>query len=155
VKNVVRELNGEKIDIIKWSEDTGTYVGNALSPAKLKKVQVNEAEQTVTVIVSEDQLSLAIGKKGQNARLTAKLVGWRVDIFSEEKMRELQAIQTQRVLELPGVEEKVLEVLRQAGYTTVSAIAGASEEDLEKLPGVDKATAEKLVKAARETLQGE
>jgi N utilization substance protein A len=155
VKNVVRELNGEKIDIIKWSEDTGTYVGNALSPAKLKKVQVNDVEQTVAVIVSEDQLSLAIGKKGQNARLTAKLVGWRVDIFSEEKMQEMQAIQTQRVLELPGVGEKVLEVLRQAGYTTVSAIAGASEEDLEKLPGVGKATAEELLKAARETLQGE
>lgn len=155
VKNIVRELNGEKIDIIKWSEDIATYVANALSPAKLKKVQVNEAEQTVTVIVAEDQLSLAIGKKGQNARLTARLVGLKVDIFSEEKMQELQAIQNQRILELPGVGEKALEVLHQAGYTTLSAIAGASEDELEKLPGFGRATAEKVVKAARETLQGE
>jgi N utilization substance protein A len=155
VKNIVRELNGEKIDIIKWSDNIATYVANALSPAKLKRVEVNEGEQSLTVIVSEDQLSLAIGKKGQNARLTAKLAGWKVDIFSEEKMHELQEIQTQRILDLPGVGEKGLEVLRKAGYTTVDAIARASEEDLEKLPGFGKTTAEKLTKAAREMLQGE
>jgi len=154
VKNVVRELNGEKIDIIKWSEDVATYVQNGLSPAKLKKVEVNEAEKSVTVIVSEDQLSLAIGKRGQNARLTGKLVGWRVDIFSEEKMRQLREIQKQKVLSLPGVGEKALEVLGQAGYTTVDAIADASVEELEQLPGFGKASAEKIVNAARESVQG-
>ena len=103
VKNIVRELNGEKIDIIKWSEDVATYVQNALSPAKLKRVEANEADKSVTVIVSEDQLSLTIGKKGQNARLTGKLAGWRVDIFSEEKIRELREFQRQKLLSLPGV----------------------------------------------------
>jgi len=155
VKNIVRELNGEKIDIIRWSDDIATYVTNALSPAKLKKVEMSEVAKTVTVIVSEDQLSLAIGKKGQNARLTAKLVGWKVDIFSEEKMEELREFQKQRILALPGVGEKALEVLQQAGYTTVDAIAGASQEELEKLPGFGRTTAEKLVKAARESLGGE
>jgi len=155
VKNVVRELNGEKIDIIKWSDDIATYVTNALSPAKLKKVEMGEKEESVTVIVSEDQLSLAIGKKGQNARLTAKLVGRKVDIFSEEKMQQLQEIQTQRILDLPGVGEKALEVLREAGYTTIDVIAETSQQDLEKLPGFGLTTAEKLIKAARALQQGE
>lgn len=155
VKNIVRELNGEKIDIIKWSDEIATYVQSAMSPAKLKRVEVNEAEKAVSVIVSEDQLSLTIGKKGQNARLTAKLVGWKVDIFSEEKMEELRRIQKQRILSLPGIGEKALEVLKQAGYTSVDAIAAASEEELQKLAGFGKATAEKLVKAARESVQGE
>ncbi len=155
VKNIVRELNGEKIDIIKWNEEVATYVQNALSPAKLKRVELNEAEKAVAVIVSEDQLSLAIGKKGQNARLTAKLVGWRVDIFSEEKMEELREIRKQKLLSLPGIGEKALEVLEQAGYTSVDAIAATPQEELEKLPGFGKATAQKLLRAARESVEGE
>ncbi|MDP3981193.1 MAG: transcription termination factor NusA [Chlamydiota bacterium] len=83
VKNVVRELNGEKIDIVRWDEDQAVYIANALSPAKLKKVQVLQTEKRVSVIVEEDQLSLAIGKKGQNARLCAKLTGWRIDISTQ------------------------------------------------------------------------
>jgi N utilization substance protein A len=155
VKNIVRELNGEKIDIIRWSDDVPKYVENSLSPAKLKKVEINEEQSTVTVIVSEDQLSLAIGKKGQNARLTAKLVGWKVDIFSEEKMAQLREIQKQALLSLPGIGEKALEVLEQSGYTSIRDIAEASAEELEKLPGFGKATVEKLVSAAKQSLQGE
>jgi len=154
VKNIVRELNGEKIDIIKWSDDIATYAQNALSPAKLKKVEVSEAEKNITVIVSEDQLSLAIGKKGQNARLTGKLVGWRVDIFSEEKLQRLREIRKQELLSLPGVGEKGLAVLEEAGYTSIHAIAAAPEGELAKLPGFGKASAVKIVKAARESVQG-
>jgi len=85
VQNIVRELNGEKIDIIKWSQDMAVYIGNALSPAKVLQVEVNEAEKTSRVVVPDHQLSLAIGKEGQNARLAAKLTGWKIDIKSESQ----------------------------------------------------------------------
>ncbi|MGE5404232.1 MAG: transcription termination factor NusA, partial [Candidatus Saccharibacteria bacterium] len=85
VQNIVRELNGEKIDIIKWSLDMGTYIANALSPSKVLSVEVNEAEKSSRVIVPDNQLSLAIGKEGQNARLAAKLTGWKIDIKSESQ----------------------------------------------------------------------
>ncbi len=82
VRMVVAELRGERIDVIPWSDDPATFVGNALSPAKVARVLVNESDHTATVIVPDDQLSLAIGKEGQNARLAAKLTGWRIDIKS-------------------------------------------------------------------------
>ena len=83
------ELNGEKVDIVEWSEDPVVFVANALSPSKVLDVQVNEEERSTTVIVPDYQLSLAIGKRGQNARLAAKLTGWKIDIKSEEDAREL------------------------------------------------------------------
>lgn len=85
VQNIVRELNGEKIDIIKWSQDMGAYIGNALSPAKVVQVEANETDKTSRVVVPDHQLSLAIGKEGQNARLAAKLTGWKIDIKSESQ----------------------------------------------------------------------
>lgn len=85
VQNIVRELNGEKIDIIKWSQDMDIYIGNALSPAKVLQVEINEDEKTSRVVVPDHQLSLAIGKEGQNARLAAKLTGWKIDIKSESQ----------------------------------------------------------------------
>lgn len=88
VRMVVMELKGEKIDVVQYSDDPATYVANALSPAKVKEVQVNEGDHTALVIVPDHQLSLAIGKEGQNARLAAKLTGWRIDIKSETKLAE-------------------------------------------------------------------
>lgn len=85
VQNIVRELNGEKIDIIKWSLDMGSYIANALSPSKVLSVEVNESEKSSRVVVPDNQLSLAIGKEGQNARLAAKLTGWKIDIKSESQ----------------------------------------------------------------------
>ena len=89
VQNIVNELNGEKIDIVEWSEDPVVFVANALSPSKVLDVQVNEEEKSTTVVVPDYQLSLAIGKRGQNARLAAKLTGWKIDIKSETDAREL------------------------------------------------------------------
>src|SRR6185369_15499520 len=93
VQSIIRELRGEKIDIVEWSEDATTFVTNALSPAKVQRVSiVDDHERVVEVIVEDKQLSLAIGKKGQNVRLAAKLTGWRIDIKSEEeKRREVEA----------------------------------------------------------------
>jgi N utilization substance protein A len=85
---VVGELRGERIDVVPWSESPSTYVGNALSPAKVDRVIVDEDSHTATVIVPDDQLSLAIGKEGQNARLAAKLTGWRIDIKSNAMASE-------------------------------------------------------------------
>jgi N utilization substance protein A len=82
VRMVVAELRGERIDVVPWNDDPATFVGNALSPAKVSSVKVSEADRAATVIVPDDQLSLAIGKEGQNARLAAKLTGWRIDIKS-------------------------------------------------------------------------
>ena len=89
VQTIVNELNGEKIDIVEWSEDPIVFVANALSPSKVLDVQVNEEEKSTTVVVPDYQLSLAIGKRGQNARLAAKLTGWKIDIKSETDAREL------------------------------------------------------------------
>ena len=89
VQTIVNELNGEKIDIVEWSEDPVRFVANALSPSKVLDVQVNEEEKSTTVVVPDYQLSLAIGKRGQNARLAAKLTGWKIDIKSETDAREL------------------------------------------------------------------
>ncbi|AHN20956.1 transcription termination/antitermination protein NusA [Lysinibacillus sphaericus] len=89
VQTIVNELNGEKIDIVEWSEDPVVFVANALSPSKVLDVQVNEEEKSTTVVVPDYQLSLAIGKRGQNARLAAKLTGWKIDIKSETDAREL------------------------------------------------------------------
>lgn len=89
VQTIVNELNGEKIDIVEWSEDPVQFVANALSPSKVLDVQVNEEEKSTTVVVPDYQLSLAIGKRGQNARLAAKLTGWKIDIKSETDAREL------------------------------------------------------------------
>ncbi len=86
VQNIVRELNGEKIDIIKWSQDMSVYIANALSPAKVLHVEIDEAEKSSRVVVPDNQLSLAIGKEGQNARLAAKLTGWKIDIKSESQV---------------------------------------------------------------------
>jgi N utilization substance protein A len=92
---VVNELRGEKIDIVSWSEDAAQFVAEALSPAKVKSVQIDEQERTAHVVVPDYQLSLAIGKEGQNARLAARLTGWRIDIVSESQAAE-QASQGQR-----------------------------------------------------------
>jgi N utilization substance protein A len=83
IQNIVNELNGEKIDVVEWNEDPAQYVANALSPAQVSHVTIDEATRTAKVIVPERQLSLAIGKEGQNARLAAKLTGWRIDIKSD------------------------------------------------------------------------
>jgi len=105
VQAVVNELNGEKIDIVKWSEDPVIYVSNALSPSEVIDVLVDEEERATTVIVPDDQLSLAIGKRGQNARLAAKLTGWKIDIKSESEAKESGI----EFGELKEVEEDVLE----------------------------------------------
>ena len=168
VQSVVRELSGEKVDIILWREDPGPFAKNALAPAEVKSLEVDEAQRTLRVLVADDQLSLAIGKRGQNARLAAKLVGWKVDISSVSQLQKAAEPPTEPVeaevpppaaseakaggdLEsLPGVGPRLAERLLRAGFSSVAAVAAASSEALQAVEGVGEKTAEKLIAAARE-----
>ena len=158
VQSIIRELRGEKIDIVEWSEDPTTFVLNALSPAKVSRVQIVDEEQRIMEVVVEDkQLSLAIGKKGQNVRLAAKLVGWRIDIKSEEeKRREVEAemarmaraVDEIRSLETHGIGERTVQTLVEAGVHGLAHLAEMTDEDLAALEGVGPKTVEKLREAA-------
>jgi N utilization substance protein A len=161
IQTIVRELAGEKIDIVPWNLDPSVLVSRALNPAKVSKAIVNESDHAVKVIVPDDQLSLAIGKGGQNARLAAKLTGWKIDIVGEtEHSRELEINLAQRVRvgELPGVGPKLATSLAEAGYRHVQDLDGVDTEDILRVPGVGSKTAEKIsiaVAAVLEVLEEE
>lgn len=151
VKNIVRELNGEKIDIVRWSEDIKTLVTNALAPAKLQSVEADEPTHTVTVTVDADQLSLAIGKRGQNARLTSKLIGWRVDIQKDEEamnFEERVAAAVSGLAAVEGIGEEWAEKLVYAGFLTIEGIMAADLSDLEEIEDVTPEQAQALWSAA-------
>ncbi|HYN08097.1 MAG TPA: transcription termination factor NusA [Vicinamibacterales bacterium] len=161
VQAIIRELRGEKIDIVEWSEDPVQFVTKALSPARVQRVSIVDDEQRVMEVVVEDrQLSLAIGKKGQNVRLAAKLSGWKIDIKSEEeKRKEVEAQlagiefggagEAARPLELPDIHVDVVAALRAGGYDTVEKVLEAGPEALAALPGFDADTIEAVLAAAQ------
>src|SRR5437762_4845575 len=153
VQSIIRELRGEKIDIIEYHEDAVTFAEKALQPAKVSRVSVlDAADKHLEVVVDDSQLSLAIGKKGQNVRLAAKLLGWKIDIKSEEEKRqevELQmaamAPQSATPLEnVPGLGEGLVEKLNAAGVTTVESLADMTPEQLEAIEGIGPKTVEKI-----------
>lgn len=151
VKNIVRELLGEKIDIVRWSQDIKTYATNALNPAKLNKVIVDETTAKITVIVDADQLSLAIGKRGQNARLTSKLLGWKIDIQKDKddvSFEEKVAMAIEALTHLKGVERGTAEKLVHAGFLTLEGIVEADTSDLIETTGLDEATVCAIKEAA-------
>ena len=151
VKNIVRELLGEKIDIVRWSQDIKTYATNALNPAKLNKVVVDETTAKITVIVDADQLSLAIGKRGQNARLTSKLLGWKIDIQKDKddvSFEEKVAMAIEALTHLRGVERSTAEKLVHAGFLTLEGIVEADISDLIETTGLDEATVGAIKEAA-------
>jgi N utilization substance protein A len=155
VKNIVRELNNEKVDIIKWSDDPKEFVVEALKPAKIKSIEIDEATKTVKVTVDEDQLSIAIGKKGQNARLTAKLTGWEVDI--EKDASKAQAFESQVTSATEsfktqlGLDEETSAKLVQGGILSPQDLVAGGVEvaDLVEMIGVDEARAADILERAR------
>jgi N utilization substance protein A len=156
VQAVVQELRGEKIDIIPWSEDAASFVCNALAPAEISKVIINPEAKSMEVIVEDDQLSLAIGRRGQNVRLAAKLTDWKIDIRSESKaerpLPSLDEIGTRgmdTVEKVTGVGEKTAQLLNQAGFLTVADLSQANLDQLTKIEGIGPKKAEKLLEAAR------
>ena len=153
VQSIIRELRGEKIDIIEYHEDSVTFAEKALQPAKVSRVTVLDAgEKHLEVVVDDSQLSLAIGKKGQNVRLAAKLLGWKIDIKSEEEKRqevEQQMSQLVTPVSTPlenvvGLGEGLIEKLGAAGVTTVEALADMTPEQLEAIEGIGPKTVEKI-----------
>ncbi len=140
VKNIVRELNNEKVDIIKWDANIKVYMTNALAPAKLKAFEVDEKNRRVTITVSEDQLSLAIGKRGQNARLTSKLTGWHVDIVPEHVVtmgfEDKVALAVKDVAAIPGITPEQANVLVHAGFLNLESLSQAEISDLDSIPEI-------------------
>ena len=145
VKNIVRELNNEKVDIIKWSSNIRDFLTNALAPAQLKAFEIDDVRKRAKVIVSEDQLSLAIGKRGQNARLTAKLTGWQVDIEAEvvEKkgFDEKVAEAVRLIAAIPGVTQEQADALVHAGLTRIEDLLQAEPGDLAEIPQIGEQAA--------------
>ena len=152
VQSIIRELRGEKIDIIEYDEDPIAFAANALSPAKINHVSVLDAEQKhLEVIVDDTQLSLAIGKKGQNVRLAAKLLGWRIDIKSEEEKRQeiesqmaAMALRGAPVASLAGLGDKTLQKLRDHGVETVEQLAQMTPDELTQIQGIGEKTVERI-----------
>src|ERR1022692_2648128 len=158
VQSIIRELRGEKIDIIEYHEDPVTFAEKALQPAKVSRVTVLEGQDKhLEVIVDDSQLSLAIGKKGQNVRLAAKLLGWKIDIKSEEEKRQEVEQQMQSmgpgpttpVEQITELGDSILEKLIAAGITTVEEFADMTPEQLEEIPGIGEKTLEKISVAVR------
>jgi len=165
VKDIVRELQGERVDIVRWSDDLKEYAKASLSPVEIQEVKIDKVNKKIEVIVPNDQLSIGIGKHGQNIRLASKLIGWEMDIRGkEEKVKEVVAEKAKvevegekvgkkeiRLTELEGVGPKIEKALMAAGYDTVSKIKNLSAEDLVKVDGIGKKTAEKILKSAKES----
>ncbi len=158
VQSIIRELHGEKIDIIEFSDEITTFAEKALQPAKVSRVSITDlGEKQIEVIVDDTQLSLAIGKKGQNVRLAAKLLGWKIDIKSEEEKRQEVEQQMQAMSGGPSTPieqvtelgEAIIQKLVIAGITTVEALADMTPEQLEEIPGIGEKTLEKISLAVR------
>ncbi len=147
VKDVVHELNGERVDIIRWSDDPVVFITNALSPAKPREVKVI-AEGVAEILVDDDQFSLAVGKKGQGVRLVSELTGWRIDIKKASDKDREQKESRIPVAQLEGLGAKVIDSLIESGYKTLGSIRKATVADLTKIPGIGEKTAEKIVQAA-------
>ena len=155
VQAIVRELSGEKIDIVQWSPDAATFVSRALSPAKVTRTIAHETSHRITVIIPDDQLSLAIGKGGQNARLAAKLTGWRIDMVSETEYGKRQRREELLLVtldELAGVGEKLRGRLLGAGLDSAQKIREAGKEAMLAIKGVGEKTADKLMASVEEAI---
>jgi len=155
VQSVVQELRGERIDIIPWIQDQAKYVCNALAPAKISRVYIDEENRHMEVVVADDQLSLAIGKKGQNVRLASKLTGWKIDIKSESRMEKISGEILETFKGLPHIGDVTSRILYNEGFRSVKEVAEVDPEELAKILEVESGKAAEIVGGARRLMQKE
>jgi len=153
VQNIVQELKGEKIDIITWSDDPAKFVCNALAPAEISEVIIYKELKSMEIIVSDDQTSLAIGKKGQNVRLAVKLTGWKIDIKSKSEAEGDAEKTFKQLIQISGIGETIAKVLFNRGYFTPTDITKAKVEELMKLPGLGEKKAQMIKQAAEDFIK--
>src|SRR6185369_1445373 len=145
VQAVVQELRGEKIDIVPYDSDPAKFVCNAIAPAEVARVLIDAGTHTMELVVPDDKLSLAIGKKGQNVRLASQLTGWRIDIHSEAKVREMEARALASLQAIEGVSHEAAQELFKQGWRSAREVARANPDELQGLPGIADADAAQRV----------
>jgi N utilization substance protein A len=150
VQAVVQELRGEKIDIVHWTPDQPEYVCRALAPAKVSKIIIDDEEHSMEVIAPDDQLSLAIGRKGQNVRLASRLTGWKIDVRSESEAEEETRRARASLGAIPGVNDMAAELLYQSGFKSAEELAEADLETILDVDGIGPEKAEAIYKSSRE-----
>ncbi len=155
VQSVVQELKGEKIDIVPYSEDSVKYICSALSPAKVSKVFMYEDERSMEVIVPDDQLSLAIGRSGQNVRLAVRLTGWKIDVKNESMLQKQSEEGPKALMKIPDLDEASAELLFKEGYKSVSALSSADPEALKAIEGLDAEKAQGIIERAAQVMETE
>jgi len=153
VQAVVQELRGERIDIITWDPDAAKFVCNALAPAEILRVIVDEENRSMEVVVQDDQLSLAIGKRGQNVRLASRVTNWKLDVISDSKYNERLQEDYQSLLKVPGVGKKMATSLNEIGFRSIEDIAKADEVDLASIKGISEKKANELIQGAINYMQ--
>jgi N utilization substance protein A len=150
---VVQELRGEKIDIVPWTQDQAEYVCRALSPAKVSKIIMDEDERAMEVIVPDDQLSLAIGKKGQNVRLASRLTGWRLDVKGEAEAEEEARNARASLVSVPGIGDVTAELLYQHGFKSAEELATSDVDTVAQVDGVTAEKATTIIAAAQKHVE--
>jgi len=155
VQNIVNELQGEKIDIVRWNEDVETFSKAALAPAEIQSISVNHEDHTLDVIVEDDQLSLAIGRRGQNVRLAAMLTGWKINIISKAKLQERVKLAVENLTQLTTVSETTAQVLVQKGIMTVVDLSSATPEEISRYLGKSQADSKAMIESAVAALSDE
>jgi N utilization substance protein A len=153
VQSVVHELKGEKIDIIPWRTDPAKFVCNALSPAEISRVVIDEANRSMEVIVPDEYLSVAIGKRGQNVRLASKLTGWSIDVRSETTYNEAMRTSYASLMGLPGIGASTADALYEQGFYSIEELANASVEELVQIKGISDKKAQTLLESAMQALE--
>ncbi len=156
VQTIVNELHGEKIDIIKWTEDLPTLISESLSPAEIQKVLIDQNNKKIDVILSEENLSKAIGRRGQNVRLASKLTNYEIDILTDKEDSDRRQAEfkdrTENLIKNLEVDETLGQLLVSEGFQSIEEISQANPEDISKIEAIDEDTAQELIKRSKESL---